>query len=159
MTNGTIYLYPSSKSLNVTCVRAKILKDDKSSNALTYDVLVKWGDDHQEMNFNASFAPLVKSGIDVKIFTSVDKETSVHTNYTFLLTTRHCAVVAKSEGKAAADALKSKELWAKNPSVTKNIITCYKEFMHLCNCNGHPTWYSAIQCEQDEVRRRRAPNF
>ncbi|KAL3244595.1 hypothetical protein MRX96_047146, partial [Rhipicephalus microplus] len=59
--------------------------------------------------------------------------------------------VAKSEGKAGADALKSKELWVKNPSVTKNIITCYKEFMHVCNCNGHPTWYSAIQCEQDEV--------
>ncbi|XP_075728432.1 uncharacterized protein LOC119185125 [Rhipicephalus microplus] len=85
--------------------------------------------DPGKMNFNASFAPLVKSGIDVKIFTSVDK-----------------------------DALKSKELWVKNPSVTKNIITCYKEFMHVCNCNGHPTWYSANQCEQDEVRRRHAPN-
>ncbi|KAL3227159.1 hypothetical protein MRX96_048806, partial [Rhipicephalus microplus] len=80
------------------------------------------------MNFNASFSPLVKSGIHVKIVTSVDK-----------------------------DALKSKELWVKNPSVTKNIITCcYKEFMHVCNCNGHPTWYSAIQCEQDEVRSQLA---
>ncbi|KAL3201199.1 hypothetical protein MRX96_043042 [Rhipicephalus microplus] len=75
-------------------------------------------------------------------------------NYTFLLTTRHWAVVSKREGISGADALVSTELWVKNLSAMKNIITCYKEFMHVCNCDGHTTWYSASQCEEDESGRR-----
>uniref|UniRef100_A0A6M2D6L7 Putative group iv salivary lipocalin n=1 Tax=Rhipicephalus microplus TaxID=6941 RepID=A0A6M2D6L7_RHIMP len=157
LTNGTIYLYSSSKFLNVTCIRAKAIKTNKSTNTSTYDVLVKWADNDKQMNFSASCV-LLKTEKGVKIFTPADEGKIAVTNYTFLLTTRHCAVVAKSEGIPGADALESTELWVKNPSVTKNIITCYKEFTHVCNCNGHPTWYSAIQCEQDEVRRRLAPN-
>nr|XP_037273672.1 uncharacterized protein LOC119165678 isoform X2 [Rhipicephalus microplus] len=88
------------------------------------------------MNFSASCV-LVRTGVN--IFTPADEGKMAVTNYTFLLTTRHCAVVAKSEGIPGVDALESTELWVKNPSVTKNIITCYKEFMHVCNCNGHPT--------------------
>uniref|UniRef100_L7MBR7 Putative group iv salivary lipocalin n=1 Tax=Rhipicephalus pulchellus TaxID=72859 RepID=L7MBR7_RHIPC len=144
MTNGTIYLHSSSKPLNVTCIRAKTTAKDETTKTFTHDVLVKRGDDEREFHLNANYMPLerTKEG-RLKSFT--DKQGTVVTNYTFLLTTRRCAVVVKRKNNPDGFYTNT-ELWVKD-SLDANAAPCYRTFMDVCNCNKRPTWYYPLQCK------------
>uniref|UniRef100_A0A224YEJ6 Lipocalin n=1 Tax=Rhipicephalus zambeziensis TaxID=60191 RepID=A0A224YEJ6_9ACAR len=156
MTSQDIYLYLSSmKYPNVSCIRAIPLKKDDSARTLTQevDVRIEYNDDVDWWITNASYTPIERTHQGhVSTFSSIDEVTGAATNYTFLLTTRHCAVVSKSKIISSTASYVSKELWVKNPFSAKGIIPCYQQFMEVCNCNRHPAWYSTIQCKHSEVQ-------
>ncbi|XP_049274524.1 uncharacterized protein LOC119402282 isoform X4 [Rhipicephalus sanguineus] len=155
MTNGTIYLHSSSiKYTNVTCIQAKTVEKNETARTFTHEVNVG-----MEYNGNKNCVVIedtlascsvtkcdaCKNGVALhrvyftyKRFEGSRGDTYYVTNYTFLLTTRHCAVVVKNKQKLNEAAVQTMELWVNN-RFSKNIMPCEAQFREVCNCARNRT--------------------